>query len=68
MKAADDAFLCRTKPAAFTDVVQLSIGRVNSLRCNCLYSPCRDEAICFEADRVELSSRGGDSISRPKGR
>jgi hypothetical protein len=59
VKAAADAFLCRTKPAAFTDVVQLSIGRVDSLRCNCLYSPARDEAMCFEADRVELSSPGG---------
>jgi hypothetical protein len=58
VKTAADAFLCRTKPAAFTDVVQLSIGRVDSLRCNCLYSPSRDEAICFEADRVELSSPG----------
>ena len=39
--------------------MQLSIGRVDSLRCNCLYSPSRDEAICFEADRVELSPAGG---------
>ena len=59
VKTAADAFLCRTGPAALTDVVQLSIGRVDSLRCNCLYSPSRDEAICFEADRVELSSPGG---------
>jgi hypothetical protein len=59
VKAAPDAFLCRTSPAAFTDVVQLSIGRVESLRCNCLFSPARDEAICFDSDRVELSSPGG---------
>jgi hypothetical protein len=59
VQAAADAFLCRTRPAAFADVVQLSIGRVDSLRCNCLYSPSRDEALCFEADRVELSWPGG---------
>ena len=55
--APADAFLCRLTPAANRDVVQMSIGRVESLRCNSLYSPSRDLAITLEADRVELHWR-----------
>ena len=55
--APADAFLCRLTPAANRDVVQMSIGRVESLRCNALYSPSRDLAIALEADRVELHWR-----------
>ena len=56
--AAPDALLCRLAPAAGKDVVQLGIGRVASLRCNALFSPARDEAIRFEARRVELVWQG----------
>ena len=56
--AASDALLCRLAPAANKDVVQLGIGRVASLRCNALFSPARDEAICFNARRVELVWQG----------
>ena len=56
--APTDAFLCRLTPAGNRDVVQLSVGRVESLRCNSLYSPSRDEAITLEADRVELHWQG----------
>ena len=52
--AAPDAFLCRVAPGSNRDVVQLSIGRVESLRCDSLFSPSRDEAITFEANRVEI--------------
>ena len=56
--APADAFLCRLTPAGNRDVVQLSVGRAESLRCNSLYSPSRDEGITLEADRVELHWRG----------
>ena len=56
--AAPDAFLCRVTPGGNRDVMQLSIGRVESLRCDSLYSPSRDEAITFEAQRVELRWQG----------
>ena len=52
--APADAFLCRLTPDANRDVVQMGIGRVESLRCNSLYSPSRDLAITLEADHVEL--------------
>ena len=52
--APADAFLCRLTPAANRDVVQMGIGRVESLRCNSLYSPSRDLAVTLEAGRVEL--------------
>ena len=56
--APADAFLCRLSSAENRDVVQLSIGHVDSLRCNSLYSPSRDEAITFEADRVAITCQG----------
>ncbi len=58
--APADAFLCRLTSADNPDVVQLAIGRVDSLRCNSLYSPSRDEAITFEADRVAITCQGDD--------
>lgn len=57
--AAEDAFLCRLTPGGNPDVVQLGIGRVNSLRCNSLYSPSRDGAITCEAERVEIKWNNG---------
>jgi hypothetical protein len=54
-----DAFPCRLRPAGNPDVVQLGIGPVESLRCNALYSPSRDEAISFEQACVALTRRGG---------
>ena len=58
VQAAADAFLCRVTVADNPDVVQLSIGRVASLRCNALFSPARDEAIRFEGPRIELAWQG----------
>jgi hypothetical protein len=58
--AAADAFLCRLAPGGNAEVVQLSIGRPPSLRASALYSPLRDEALSFEADRVELCFCQGD--------
>jgi len=55
---APDAFLCRLEPGGNPDVVQLSIGRVNSLRCNSLYSPGRDEGLTFLGKRVALRWAG----------
>jgi hypothetical protein len=57
--APADAFLCRLASAGNRDVVQLAVGRVDSLRCDSLYSPSRDEAMTFEADRVAITWRGG---------
>ena len=57
--APPDAVLCRLTPAACKDVVQLGIGDVPSLRCDALFSPSQDEAIRFEAPRVELLRQGG---------
>jgi len=57
--SAADAFLCRTAAGANADVVQLSIGRAPSLRCNAVYSPSRDEAITFEGPRIELTWQDG---------
>jgi hypothetical protein len=56
--AAPDALLCRLAPAACKDVVQLAIGRVASLRCNALFAPSCDEAVRFEARRVEIAWQG----------
>jgi hypothetical protein len=56
--APADAFLCRLTPTANRDLVQLSIGRVENLRCNSLFSPSRDEAITCESPRVELRWQG----------
>jgi hypothetical protein len=53
-----DTFPCRLTAASNRDVVQLSIGRVDSLRCNSLYSPSRDEAITFVADHVAITRQG----------
>jgi len=58
MVAPADAFLCRIAPSANRDVVQLSIGPVDSLRCDCLYSPSRDEAMVCEADRLAITGHG----------
>ncbi len=55
-----DAFLCRLEPSTNTDVVQLSAGRVNSLRCNAVYSPTLDEARVFEASHCVIELRGED--------
>ena len=64
---APDAFPCRLSSGDNPDLCQLSIGRVNSLRCNSLYSPERDEALTFEAsesfivlqkDRYKLVAQG----------
>jgi hypothetical protein len=56
--AAPDAFLCRLTPGANPDVVQLSIGRVSSSRCDSLFSPERDEALTFEGKEVALTDTG----------
>ena len=56
--APADAFLCRLTAAGNRDVVQLGIGRVDSLRCDSLYSPSHDEAITFKADYVALTRQG----------
>jgi hypothetical protein len=53
--APADAFLCRLGPAQNPDVVQLSIGSVNSLRCNALFSPQQDLALAFEGAGVVLA-------------
>ncbi len=59
-----DAFLCRLAPGPNRDIVQLSIGRVRSARCDALYSPSRDTAWRFEAKRLELvPSPAGWSLS-----
>ena len=65
--AAPDAFLCRVAPGGNRDVVQLSIGRVESLRCDSLYSPSRDKAITFKA-RARGTSLAKRSLSafRPR--
>ena len=56
--APADAFPCRLTAAGNRDVVQLGIGRVDSLRCDSLYSPSHDEAITFKADYVALTRQG----------
>jgi len=47
VNAPADAFLCRVDPAANPDIVQLAIGRVESARCDAVYSPTADLAIQF---------------------
>ena len=56
--APADAFPCRLAAAGNRDVLQLSIGCVDSLRCDSLYSPSHDEAITFKADHVALTRQG----------
>ncbi len=52
-----DAFLCRLDPQPNQDVVQMSIGRVESLRCNALYNPYTDTGIVFDGANVVLNWR-----------
>ncbi len=58
VQAPRDAFLCRVGPGENRDVVQFSLGRVDSARCNALFSPSRDLAIEFVAPRVRLRWTG----------
>jgi hypothetical protein len=48
------------EPAEDRDVVQLSIGRVESLRCNAMYSPQKDEAWSFDASHCVIKLRGDE--------
>ncbi|MBC7289340.1 MAG: hypothetical protein H5T86_15130, partial [Armatimonadetes bacterium] len=50
-----DAYPCRLAPAENLDVVQLRIGRVESLLANAMYSPETDLAVEFLGDKVVLS-------------
>ncbi len=50
-----DAFLCRLGPSEDTDIVQFSIGRVSSTRCNALFSPDADLGVAFEGRDVSLT-------------
>jgi len=54
---AADAFPCRVDPGENRDIVQLSIGRVTSLRCNALFSPSLDQARVFEGPHVAIELR-----------
>lgn len=65
--APPDAFLCRLEPAANRDVVQLSIGRVESLRCNALFSPQEDLGMSFEGPRAALYWRQGHWLLSARG-
>ncbi|MBI2299993.1 MAG: NPCBM/NEW2 domain-containing protein [Armatimonadetes bacterium] len=55
--APEDAFLCRLKPGANPDVVELAVGRVMSARCDTLYSPMRDLALEFVGGDLHLAWR-----------
>jgi hypothetical protein len=54
----DDAFLCRLTPGSRPDIVQLSIGEVQSSLANALFSPSRDAGVSFEGRQVRLQRNG----------
>ncbi|HID06666.1 MAG TPA: hypothetical protein EYP10_05905 [Armatimonadetes bacterium] len=47
--AWQDALLCRIAPDS-ADVVQMALGRIESLRCNSLFEPHRDCAVTIASD------------------
>lgn len=49
-----DGIACRVIPGQDTDVVQLGIGPTSSGLCNAIYSPSRDTALVFSADKLLL--------------
>ena len=53
-----DAFLCRLTPGQRTDVVQLSIGDVESRLCDALFSPKADLGLSFTGKGVRLQRTG----------
>jgi len=51
-----DGLACRVAPGDDREVVQLGIGPTASLLCNAIYSPSRDEALLFSAEKLVLST------------
>jgi len=47
-----DGIACRIAPGADAEVVQLGIGPASSGLCNAIYSPRRDYALVFTADKL----------------
>ena len=60
-----DAFLCRLAPGDRPDVVQLSIGDVESRLCNALFSPQDDLGISFVGEGVRVTRVATGVPARP---